>query len=128
MWEDTQLLPELQPFFLFSFPTAISQILALRIAKATHCYFPWSHDRHAKSMDSFANRHHAGKIVEVFTVSERIVFLSTQKNDSLFQSNYMPSFKLKLFSGYPSKQENTHPQNVLTAEIYVQGLNNSGDV
>lgn len=65
--------------------------------------------------------------MEGLTVSKRIFFLSTQKNDLMFQSNYMASFKPKLFWGYPSKQENTHPQNVLATAIYVQGLNNLGD-
>jgi len=49
--------------------------------------------------------HRVGKSMDGFTVSERIFFLSAQKNDVLFQSNYMPSFKLKLFWGYPSNHE-----------------------
>lgn len=72
---------------------------------------------------------HVGKSAERFTVSERIFFPNALKNGILFQSNYVPSFKQKLFWGYPSKQEkkNTQPQNVLTTEIYVESLNNSED-
>lgn len=77
-------------------------------------YFPWSQDHHSKLKDSFANTRHAGKSMEGFTISERIFFLSPQKNDILFQSYYMPSFKPKLFWVYPSKQEKkTHIPKML---------------
>lgn len=107
--------PRTPPLLTFIFPKPISQILTVRTAETISGYSPRSQVCHSKLPTYFANKHHVGSSIAIFTVSERFFFsLSTQKNCILFQSSYMPSFKLKLFWGYPSKQEKkTHIPQML---------------
>lgn len=67
--------PRTPPLLTFIFPKPISQILTVRTAKTIPGYSPWSQVCHSKLPTYFANTHHVGSSIAIFTVSERIFFL-----------------------------------------------------
>lgn len=123
--------PRTPPLPTLIFPKAISQILSLRIPKAIHGYlFPMKSGpplqtkgllcKYASCREEHRGLHH---------FRENFLSEPSQKWHSVPKLLHA-KFQAKVILGLSkqARKENTHPQNALTTEIYVQGLTgNSGD-